>query len=147
MYELKEVDYGCAGKRQFRLGRHILPVVVVGRLAAFGSVVGGYDFVWAYVHVRDLANGKRLFESRAITDDRRAEPSQSVDSLVAAADGRVAWIVVSNGIGGPPHRIVEVHRGPYVLDRGQTIHPYSLKLRGTLLRWKHGSKTRHARLR
>lgn len=147
VYALHRIVYGCAGKRQFRLGRYVHPVAVAGRLVAYGKQIGGYDFVWAYVRVRNLADGKRLFDSPAITDDPRAEPIERVASLVAAQGGHVAWIAVSTGIGGPSHRIVEVHRRDTVLDSGPRIHPRSLKLHGSLLSWKHGSKTRTARLR
>jgi hypothetical protein len=122
-------------------------VVVAGTVAAYSDYVGGYDFVDAEVHVRSLADGKRLFDRPAITYEPRAEPVESVDSLVAKPDGHVAWIAVSTGIGGPTHRLVEVHRGRTVLDHGPKIDPHSLKLQGTLLSWKHGSKTRHASLR
>jgi hypothetical protein len=54
---------------------------------------------------------------------------------------------VSTGIGGPSHRIVRVHRGDMVLDRGRTIHPDLLKLDGTRLNWKHGTQTRTTTLR
>lgn len=155
VYALNGAVFGCAGKRQFRLGAQpgpdarenvVHPVVVVGRLAAYGSVAWGYDFADAFVIVRNLADGKRLFYGRAITDYQSAEPVESVGSLVAAPDGHVAWIVVAHFVAGGQLRI-EVHRGRMVLDDGRTIHAHSLKLHGTLLSWKHGSRTRHARLR
>jgi hypothetical protein len=150
VYSFRRTVYGCAGRRQFRLGGRgypVSPVVVVGRLAAYGKYEGGYDFVFAYVVVRNLADGTQLFHHRAVNDEPRAEPSEWVGSLVAARDGHVAWIGVSRGIGGPPQKIAEVHSDRTVLDSGSTIGQDSLRLHGSLLSWKHGSQTRTARLR
>lgn len=154
VYARNGTVYGCAGKPQYRLGsvrEQCSPcfdlVAVSGTVAAYASTIIGYDSAVARVTVRSLEDGERLFDSPAMRADPRAEPDESVGSLVAKRDGHVAWIVVSRGIGGPSHRIVKVHRGDVVLDRGRTIHPDSLKLHGTLLSWKHGTQTRTATLR
>ena len=139
----KGVVYGCAGRRQFRLGRRQPPcypcvgrVVVAGKIAAYVLGYPGYDSNFCEVVVRRLADGKRL----ATYNATRMGPFSSVPSLVARPDGHVAWIAVGGGI-------PEVHRDRTILDSGGTIQPHSLRLHGTLLTWRHGSKTRHARMR
>jgi hypothetical protein len=142
----KGVVYGCAGTRQFRLGRRdvsgrpCLPcvgrVVVADRIAAYVFGYPGYDSNFCEVVVRRLSDGKRL----ATYNATRKGPFSSVPSLVARPDGHVAWIAVGGGI-------PEVHRDRTILDSGRKIQPHSLRLHGTLLTWKHGSKTRHARMR
>jgi hypothetical protein len=151
VYALDGTAYGCAGKRQFRLGPFayphyngvVRPIVVAGRIAAYIRQTSGYDTSSADVHVRNLADGKRPFESSA-TREGCGEGGQSVGSLVAKPDGHVAWIGV--WVFGSC-RFVEVHRRRTVLDRGRMIKIHSLKLQGSLLTWKHGSRTRHATLR
>lgn len=145
----KGVVYGCAGKQQFRLGRRVVTghpcdpcvrrVVVAGRVAAYVLDWPGYDNNSCDVVVRRLTDGTRLATYVAVGGSE----FQSVPSLVARPDGHVAWIGVGNGTGTGTW----VHRGRTILDSGRAIHPHSLTLEGTLLSWKHGSKTRTARLR
>ena len=153
VYSLRGTVYGCAGKRQFRLGQSgsvsgegvVAPIVVAGRVAAYVSETSGYDFARATVYVRNLADGRQLFNSPALRNSRTTgEGGQSVDSLVAKPDGNVAWIAKWEFNSAP---IVEVHRRQNVLDQGRTIRAHSLTLHGSLLTWRHGSTTRHARLR
>jgi hypothetical protein len=150
VYALHKAVYGCAGKTRYRLGSlpgplredSVSRVVVAGRLAAYASETSGYDFTWATVVVRNLADGTQLFDSPALSNPRTTgEGTQSVDSLVVRPDGNVAWIAKWED--GP---IVEVHRRKGMLDHGRTIRPGSLELHGSLLSWKHGSRIRHARL-
>lgn len=150
VYALKGADYGCAGKRQFRLGRWKSPcapcvdrVVVAGTLAAYVLDYPGYDNSTSDVLVRRLTDGKRLSWYRAST--ATGETFQAVTSLVVSPDGGVAWISAASGI-GISGRQIEVHRGKSILDHGRTIAPHSLKLHGTVISWRHGSKTRTASL-
>jgi hypothetical protein len=140
------IVYGCAGKRQFRLGRMqtgcnpcVDRVVAAGTLAAYVKSWLGYDNTVCEVIVRRLTDGKRIAAYAAVG----GAEFQAVPSLVARPDGHVAWIGVGHGFS--PGTAVE--RDGAILDHGFAIHPRSLKLHGTLLSWKHGSKTRHARLR
>jgi hypothetical protein len=152
VYALHKAVYGCAGKTRYRLGAVPSPlgedfvsrVVVAGRLAAYASEISGYDFAWATVLVRNLADGKQLFDSPALSNQlTTGEGTQSVGSLVVRPDGNVAWIAKWEFLSSP---IVEVHRRKGMLDHGRTILPGSLRLHGSLLTWKHGSTTRHASL-
>ncbi len=138
--------WGCAGKQQFRLGsmkRGCDPcvgrVVVAGTIAAYISGYGGYDNSVVSVLVRRLTNGKRLADYAAAG----GAEFQSVTSLVARPDGHVAWIGVGKGFSAG----IAVQRDGMILDSGAKIRPHSLKLHGIQLSWKHGSQTRHARLR
>jgi hypothetical protein len=137
--------WGCAGKRQFRLGNRkrgcdpcVGRVVVPGTVAAYVSCFGGYDNTACAVIVRRLTDGKRLAAYAAAG----GAEFQSVPSLVARSDGHVAWIGVGKGFSAG----IAVRRDGTILDHGRTIDPHSLTLHGTLLSWKHGSETRHARL-
>jgi hypothetical protein len=72
-----------------------------------------------------------------------------VASVVVKPDGSAAWIGESHAI-GPPHGGTEVHKvtaaGARLLDRGPGIATGSLRLHGALLSWRHGGRTRTARL-
>jgi hypothetical protein len=153
VYALRKAVYGCAGKTRYRLGSvpspqvddYVSRVVVAGRLAAYASGYKGYDFTSATVVVRNLADGKQLFNSPALSNPQATgETTQSVDSLVVRPDGNVAWIAKWQFYSPPIG--VEVHRRKGMLDHGRTIRSGSLKLHGSLLSWKHGSRTRHAKL-
>lgn len=148
VYALRKAVYGCAGSRHFRLSGRNSPlgvVVVVGKLAAFARYFQGYDFTSASVIVENLANGKLLWDSEAFPNDPQGEYDQRVGSLATRPDGHVAWIVSSTMLGAD--KIVRVFRGRDVLDSGRAIRADSLRLRGTRLSWKHGSKTMTAQLR
>jgi hypothetical protein len=76
-----------------------------------------------------------------------------VDSLVLKPDGAVAWIgtnFLSPLCSHPPGPAIEVRAhdrgGLRVLDSGVTIAARSLRLSGSLLRWKHGGHIRTATL-
>lgn len=148
VYTVHKAVYGCAGSRQFRLDRPHSPVgvvVVVGKLAAFARYFEGYDFTSASVIVENLTDGKRLWDGEAFPRDPQGEYDQRVGSLVARPDGHVAWIVSSTMLGAD--KIVRVFRGRDVLDSGRAIRTHSLRLHGTRLSWKHGSRTKTAQLR
>jgi NADPH:quinone reductase-like Zn-dependent oxidoreductase len=139
-------DRRRAGKRQFRLGRMqtgcnpcVVRVVVAGTIAAYVKSWLGYDNNDCEVIVRRLTDGKRIAAYSAVG----GAEFQAVSSLVARPDGHVAWIGVGQGFS--PGTAVQSDGA--ILDHGFAIRPHSLKLHGTLLSWKHGSKSRHASLR
>jgi hypothetical protein len=154
VYSLNGKVYGCAGPKQYLLGRASLcigsarvgPVVIAGRLAAYGLERCGVDTGFTEVIVRSLADGRQRSSAAAITGPLRPESYESVGSLVLRPDGAVAWIADGRSIVGGPARI-EVHKGMALLDTGGGIALGSLKLHGSKLTWKHGPKTRTASLR
>jgi hypothetical protein len=103
------------------------------------------------VGVMNMSTGRRhdYAAARPIENGICAE----VDSLVLKPDGAVAWIgtnFLSPLCTHPPGPAIEVRahdrRGLRVLDSAVTIAPRSLRLAGSLLRWKHGGLVRTATL-
>jgi hypothetical protein len=125
------------------------PVMVVGRLAAYGLESCGVDTASAEVVVRRLADGKILLSASATAHVLGPESFQMVRSIVAKPDGAVAWISGASSI--LAHRAtVEVHRadaqGQTLLDSGAAIAPGSLRLHGSTVTWSDRGKTRSAKL-
>ena len=151
--------YGCSshGHASYLLGSaancnaaaKVGIAIVSADVSAYGLQRCGVDFGTATVVVRRLIDGKRL-RSFAATSRGLPEAFQSVRSLALKSDGAVAWIgSVSSVVGN--RRAIEVHkadagRGDVQLDSGSTIAPGSLRLRGSMLTWKHGTATRSATL-
>jgi hypothetical protein len=151
--------YGCAiaagrsyhlgaGQRSLREGR-VGVITVAGRYAGYGLSSFGVDTVSAQVVVRNLATGNVRHEAPAASRVV-VESFQSIDSIVLKPDGAVAWIsqvgsVISHG------RYLEVHRidsrGQALLDSGAAIVSRSLRLHGSTVTWRDGSKARSASLR
>lgn len=158
VYALHGAVFGCSahGSTSYRLGRRdrcilatrIAPVTVAGELVAYGAERCGVDTGSTLVVVRRLTDGKQLLSAPA-TSPPGVESYQSVDSLVLKRDGAVAWIAVGRSIVGT-RRVVEVRksdkRGQAVLDSSGALAPYSLRLRGSTLRWRDGKQTRSATL-
>jgi hypothetical protein len=103
----------------------------------------------ALLIVRRLDTGKTLHSEAAITGRVGVEGHSSVDSVVVKPDGSAAWIGESHAI-GPPHSGTEVHKvtaaGAQLLDSGLAIATDSLRLHRSLVSWRHGTRTRTARL-
>jgi hypothetical protein len=150
--------YGCArgGQPSIRLGarrscigaERIGPVTVTGSLAAYGSEVCGVDTGLTRVVVRRLTDGRQLHSSPA-TGPVGPEAYETVDSLVLKGDGAVAWIATGFSL-GRRDAVVEVWRsdrhGTARLGSGAGTRPRSLRLTGSRLRWRDGSRTRTAAL-
>jgi hypothetical protein len=101
------------------------------------------------VIVRRLSDGHVLHSRSATESVPGAESFQSVGSIVVRGDGAVAWIGSSESIA--THRsitqVLEQAGGTVRrLDQGSTIHPGSLTLRGSTLRWRDGRGRRSASL-
>lgn len=131
--------------REDRVG----PVVVGGKNAGYGLTRFGVDTVSAQVVVRDLADGKLLHVASAASRIL-VESFQSIDSLVLKSDGAVAWISEIGSVISRT-RYLEVHRldalGSALLDSGPGIVGRSLRLNGSTVTWRDGSRTRSATLR
>ena len=150
--------YGLAksGSAPIRLGGRgscigtprIGPVTVTGALAAYGSETCGIDTGSTLVVVRRLTDGRQLRSSRA-TGPVGREGYQSVDAIALKGDGAVAWIATGRSP-GTRHSVIEVWRsdrhGLVQLDSGAGIGVRTLRLRGSTLRWRHGTAMRHAAL-
>jgi hypothetical protein len=160
-YSLHKVVYGCSDRTGLstRLGRaeqcvgtqRAGPVIVAGELVAYGLETCGVDTGSTSVVVLRLSDGKQQTSDAATTlPVLLPESYENVDSLFLKPDGAVAWIAVRSSITGHGGTDVEVHKvdrhGQRLLDSGSSIHPYSLRLQGSKLTWKHGHKTRSAAL-
>ncbi|MBV9607846.1 MAG: hypothetical protein JO027_22215 [Solirubrobacterales bacterium] len=159
VYTSGQAVYGCSAARgrSFRLGHvsrsiseaRVGPVAVAGNLAAYGLTSFGIDTVRAVVVVRRLTDGSQLNQLSA-TRAVGAESFQSIGSIVAIADGAVAWIASETSIVGH-RRAIEVHAagagGDRILDSGPSIDPASLRLHGSALSWVDGRVTHRATLR
>ncbi len=158
VYVLGKSVYGCAmkGSGAFRLwtrgscgaGARVDPVVVAGKLAAYGLTRCGVDTGSTALVVRRLTDGKLLRRAPA-TSPAGVESYQSIGSLVLRRDGAVAWIGTGKSIVSHGDGKIEVYRAGrrgrvQLLDSGSGIRPGSLKLRGSRLSWRHGSSARHA---
>jgi hypothetical protein len=145
--------YGCTGAKQYRLGNAtncpraalVRPVTVAGAVAAYGLEQCGVDTGSTEVIVRSLSSGKQLSADAATTGLQRPESYQAVGSLVLKGDGAVAWIAEAHSIVGGG-QLIEVHRHGRLLDSGPAIALGSLRLRGSRLSWRHGSKIRTSTL-
>jgi hypothetical protein len=160
VYAVDKTVYGCAYStgKAWRLGNSsscegsalIEAVHVAGVLAGYGAERCGIDFGTASVIVRRVTDGKPLVDEAATLAETGAESYQVVDSLVLKADGSVAWIGVGSSIISQGKRAIEVRRvergNETLLDSGAAIHSESLRLRGSMLTWKHGRQTRSATL-
>jgi hypothetical protein len=72
-----------------------------------------------------------------------------VTSVVVKPNGAVAWIGVASSIISHRSQVeVDAASGASsrVLERGSRIDPHSLRLRGSLLTWSDGGRTRSASL-
>jgi hypothetical protein len=134
----------CIGRPQ------VGPAVVKGELAAFGLRRCGVDTGQASVVVERLDTRRTLHSASAFTGRLRPESYTQVTSLVLKPDGSVAWIGTAASVVNPNSQSVEVHAlgraGGRVLDSGAAIAVGSLRLHGSVLSWRHGSRTRNARL-
>ena len=153
--------YGCArGHRHvYLLGRSALGIAAgqgrVGAVAlggvdaAYSLTQMGVDTASTEVVVRRLDDGHTVHTASATTEALGPEFFQSVDALVVKSDGAVAWTATGGSI--VRHNMeIEVdridRRGEARLDRGSGIAAHSLRLRGSQLRWRHGSATRSSTL-
>jgi hypothetical protein len=134
----------CIGRSQVGLA------VVKGELAAFGLRRCGVDTGQASVVVERLDNRRPVHSAVVFTGRLRPESYTQVASLVLKLDGSVAWIGTAASVVNPNRQSVEVHAigraGERLLDSGGGIAARSLRLRGSVLSWRHGSRTRTARL-
>lgn len=160
VYATGQQVYGCAAgaKHAHHLGTQsfcegaarVGPVVVAGRLAAYGLERCGIDTGSTEVVVRRLSDGKRLRSAPATGPDG-VEAYNHVDSLVLKSDGAVAWIGAGGSIVGHTPGVIEVYKadasGVVVrLDSGAAVAGHSLRLHGSLLSWRNGEAVRHANL-
>jgi hypothetical protein len=159
VYLLARAVDGCAAGtgRSFRLGARsrsprqprVGPVAVAGHDAAYALSSFEIDTATTEVLVRDLASGRVLRDVAAIHRPL-PEAYQAVDAIVLRPDGAVAWIaqissVIRRGSGGLAVVAVDAH-GERLLDSGAAIVPGSLRLRGSTLTWRDGSRLRSAPL-
>ena len=99
--------------------------------------------------VRRLDNGRTLRSLAALSQPVGPESLQAVDAIVVKADGAVAWIAVARSIirhGAQTEVDRADRRGRARLDSGPRIDSASLRLRSSLLSWRHAGATRTARL-
>lgn len=158
VYVSGESVYGCAnGGPSYKLGasgqvvreNRVGPVAVAGKDAGYGVASFGVDTGYTEVVVRNLATGQEL-HSAVASRKFLVESFKVVDSIVVKSDGSVAWISeVTSVVSHRPY--LEVHRldsrGEAILDTGSGITTRSLRLRGSTLTWRDGSRTRTASLR
>ena len=159
VYETGGLIYACArgSGRRYRLGdartcvrtERAGPVALSGTTLAYGLESCGVDTGSSSVVVRRLSDGRQLRMLPATTAQLAPESYQLVGSIVVKADGAVAWI----GAAKPIFRqsgSVEVHRadrrGQAKLDSAPSIEAGSLRLRGSIVTWRHGTGTKSATL-
>ena len=159
VYTVGRQVYGCAadgGGRRFVLGNTTLcihsvvvqAVAVAGRLAAFGAETCGVDTGSTVVRVRRLTDGRTLFAYSA-TRAPGPESYTTVSAIVTDQSGDVAWIARSSSIvRHAQSTAVYAAKGAVVrqLDAGAAIVPGSLRLSGTTVYWRSGSRRRSAPL-
>lgn len=159
VYTVRESVYGCsrASGRSYRLGSVTTcirsaragPVALAGAVVAYGLETCGVDTGSAVVIVERLSTGRKLRSLPATTGQRAPESYQQVGSLVVRSDGAVAWIGTASSI-VRHSRSIEVQRadrrGLAQLDSGLALAPRSLRLRGTILSWRHADLVRSASL-
>jgi hypothetical protein len=154
IYVVHDTAFGCSvhGSRSYTLGQRrtclagacVQKPSVAGELAAYGLESCGIDTCSAQVVVRRLSDGVTL-HTFAEVSGRGVESFPSLGSMVLKRDGAVAWIGVGHSI-GPPHGTNEVHRAnahgaPQLIDSGSSIAAGALRLHGSTLSWRHGSRT------
>ena len=153
--------YGCAksGHKSFRLGAvansmsegRAGPIALAGVDVAYGLTYFGVDTISADVVVRSLTGGDVLRRQSSYTGSVGPEYFETVHDIVVKPDGSVAWIASAGSIisGKPADTEVEKSdRSPgTLLDKSRQIKVDSLRLRGSLLRWRVGQASRHATLR
>jgi hypothetical protein len=129
------------------------PAAVANVLIAYGVETCGVDTGTATVEIRDLAHGGRVSRSAAaITRAAAPESYASVDSIALGRSGAVAWIATSSSIvrhdvDREVHAIGGSGGRDRLLDSGAGIAARSLRLHGSRLTWRHGTRTRSAGLR
>lgn len=160
VYARRGEVFGCArtGRRSYRLGTaaHSLsegragPIALAGVQVAYGLTSYGVDTVSAEVVVRRLTNGHVERRHAAITQPVGAEFFETVDDVVVKTDGSVAWIAHATWIGSGGKGVVEVNKSDRtsgsLLDRSASIDRRSLRLHGSRLSWKDGTRRRSGRL-
>ncbi|MDQ6776084.1 MAG: hypothetical protein M3071_07670 [Actinomycetota bacterium] len=153
--------YGCldaTGARQ-KLGGaavcnlppgHVAPVRLVGAIVAYGLEHCGVDTGSSTLVVRNLASARRPENLTAGTLRLGPETFVLVQSLVLRGDGAVGWIAVDESLVRTRRSTYEVHRftgaKSSLLDSGTGIDPSSLRLVGSRMTWRDGTKARSASL-
>lgn len=158
-YTLNGEVYACAipngvvrhlGSASVCVGtKRAAPVAVDGGFVAYALESCGIDTGSSQVIVMRARTGKRLHADPATTEPTGPESYETVQSLVVKRNGSDAWIAVANSLG--THKtMTEVHAhgtgGFVLLDSGSAINPSSLRLAGSTLRWRHGSRKHSSRL-
>lgn len=170
VYQRRGVVYGCHfdRNRRYVLGGEstIVDRVTTQQLRVAGSFAGynvlseGRDGVSSLLIVKDLRSG-RTVRSFARGGGRCCSGTEQtrITDLVLRSNGSVAWIVDVTAFGDspsvPPMRITEVRRSDrgsgrlssVVIDRGPTVDPRSLAIRGATISWRNASQLRAAPLR
>lgn len=149
---------GCAhGGGTYVLGRSTSclggalagPVALSGVRVAVALKRCGVDTGRSQVQVRRLDNGQVIGGQAATTSPLGAESYVTVSSIALARNGAVAWITEAASIVSH-RRAIQVHAsgpaGTRILDSGPGIGPRSLRLSGTVLRWRDEGRVRTARL-
>jgi hypothetical protein len=151
--------FGCArgGATPYDLGRAttclggalVGPFALSGVRVAFALKTCGVDTGRSAVLVRRLDTGKLLAQRPATTSGLGAESYVTVSAIVLGRSGSYAWITEAASIVSH-RRAVQVQAagpgGARILDAGAAIRPRSLRLSGTVLRWRYGGQIRSARL-
>jgi hypothetical protein len=118
---------------------------LAGDVVAYGVERCGVDAGFATVTVRRVSDGKRLHTFAALSGSG-PESFQSIGSVVVKRNGAVAWIATLHSIIPSGGGRTEVHANGKLLEAGRGIKPRSLRLHGSTLTWRDGSKTRTATL-
>jgi hypothetical protein len=123
-----------------------------GWYVAYGDDFVGIDSDYELVVVRDLRSGRVVHRRYPRSPGFPGEGSVVLDSILLKRDGAVAWIVSVRpccvvGRKPPAPEVARIdRRGFAVLNRNQRIHPKSLTLRGSTIRWRTGTRTHHSSL-
>ena len=117
---------------------------MAGRLAAYGAESCGVDTGSTVVQVRRLTDGRTLFTHPA-TSAPGPESYTTVSAIAADRAGNVAWIahtssIVRHAVGTTVY--AAEGSGIRRLDSGGAIVATSLRLTGTTVRWRNGSRSR-----
>jgi hypothetical protein len=125
------------------------PVAVSGVRVAFGLKRCGVDTGHSSVVVRRLDTGQVVSQRPATQSVLGAESYVTVAAIVLARNGAVAWISEGASIVSR-RRAVQVHvsgpSGTRVVDSGAGIWRRSLRLSGSVVRWRDRGRLRSARM-